>query len=84
MAEIPENKKETGVRRKGTRRNGPLPEDPEALCSILLVNSVFCAKIIYHFFKVTLCFFHCYLIKGLTGKNNKLGEMNTFFSELIV
>ena len=36
------------------RRVGPAPEDPEALCSLLIVNSTFHAKILYHYLKVRI------------------------------
>jgi hypothetical protein len=36
------------------RRQGPIPEDPEALCCLLVVNSPFTAKILYHYLKVEL------------------------------
>ena len=48
---MPDPKKEAFVRRKGRGRAGPIPEDPESLCSILLVNSIFASKIVYHFLK---------------------------------
>jgi hypothetical protein len=49
--DVPDPKKEAFVRRKGRGRAGPIPEDPESLCSILLVNSIFASKIVYHFLK---------------------------------
>jgi hypothetical protein len=35
------------------RRPGPIPEDPEAICCLLVVNSAFTAKILYHYLKVS-------------------------------
>ena len=38
-------------RRGGGRRHGLIPEDPDTVCSLVIVNSAFSAKIMYHFLK---------------------------------
>ena len=38
-------------RRFGGRRFGSVPEDPDTLCSLVVVNSAFSAKILYHYLK---------------------------------
>ena len=40
-----------GGRRFGGRRLGQTPEDPDNLCSLVIVNSAFSAKILYHYLK---------------------------------
>ena len=40
-----------GGRRGGGRRLGQVPEDPDTMCSLVVVNSAFSAKILYHFLK---------------------------------
>jgi endoribonuclease Dicer len=40
-----------GRRRGGGRRAGSVPEDPDTLCALLIVDSAFSAKILYHYLK---------------------------------
>lgn len=55
------SKPEPRTGRKGGRRIGPIPEDPEALCCLVIVESTFAAKIIYHYLKVGKRFNFSYL-----------------------
>ena len=40
-----------GGRRFGGRRLGKITEDPDDLCALVIVNSAFSAKILYHYLK---------------------------------
>ena len=45
------NNNQRNGRKGGGRRPGPIQEDPDALCGLIVVDTTFTAKILYHFLK---------------------------------